>query len=161
MIRLKRPPPEVLCIRLTLRGESGGGRHLPSTRGQLALAVCSVRGGWRSQFIHTFIPICLLLLLFFCVSSRCAQTFLCCLRAPSDCNVNNPCEGLSRHATFENFGMAFLTLFRVSTGDNWNGIMKVRTAQTHTDVQKASRSFFFFFNKTLSYPKLPLRISSD
>uniref|UniRef100_A0A8C2A0C7 Calcium channel, voltage-dependent, T type, alpha 1H subunit a n=1 Tax=Cyprinus carpio TaxID=7962 RepID=A0A8C2A0C7_CYPCA len=28
------------------------------------------------------------------------------------------------HATFENFGMAFLTLFRVSTGDNWNGIMK-------------------------------------
>ncbi|KAM9393561.1 LOW QUALITY PROTEIN: voltage-dependent T-type calcium channel subunit alpha-1H-like [Pholidichthys leucotaenia] len=40
------------------------------------------------------------------------------------CNDNNPCEGLSRHATFENFGMAFLTLFRVSTGDNWNGIMK-------------------------------------
>nr|QBP05236.1 voltage-dependent T-type calcium 3b [Petromyzon marinus] len=30
----------------------------------------------------------------------------------------------SRHATFENFGMALLTLFRVSTGDNWNGIMK-------------------------------------
>uniref|UniRef100_A0A8C4IY04 Calcium channel, voltage-dependent, T type, alpha 1H subunit a n=1 Tax=Dicentrarchus labrax TaxID=13489 RepID=A0A8C4IY04_DICLA len=40
------------------------------------------------------------------------------------CNDSNPCEGLSRHATFENFGMAFLTLFRVSTGDNWNGIMK-------------------------------------
>ncbi|KAM4632297.1 voltage-dependent T-type calcium channel subunit alpha-1H [Discoglossus pictus] len=40
------------------------------------------------------------------------------------CNDENPCEGLSRHATFENFGMAFLTLFRVSTGDNWNGIMK-------------------------------------
>lgn len=32
---------------------------------------------------------------------------------------------MSRHATFENFGMAFLTLFQVSTGDNWNGIMKV------------------------------------
>uniref|UniRef100_A0A1A8IHG7 Calcium channel, voltage-dependent, T type, alpha 1I subunit n=1 Tax=Nothobranchius kuhntae TaxID=321403 RepID=A0A1A8IHG7_NOTKU len=31
---------------------------------------------------------------------------------------------MSRHATFENFGMAFLTLFQVSTGDNWNGIMK-------------------------------------
>lgn len=42
-----------------------------------------------------------------------------------ECNASNPCEGLSRHATFENFGMAFLTLFRVSTGDNWNGIMKV------------------------------------
>uniref|UniRef100_A0A8B9LFA6 Calcium channel, voltage-dependent, T type, alpha 1H subunit a n=1 Tax=Astyanax mexicanus TaxID=7994 RepID=A0A8B9LFA6_ASTMX len=41
----------------------------------------------------------------------------------SDC-IKQPCEGLSRHATFENFGMAFLTLFRVSTGDNWNGIMK-------------------------------------
>uniref|UniRef100_A0A3Q2XN67 Calcium voltage-gated channel subunit alpha1 H n=1 Tax=Hippocampus comes TaxID=109280 RepID=A0A3Q2XN67_HIPCM len=38
--------------------------------------------------------------------------------------TENPCEGLSRHATFDNFGMAFLTLFRVSTGDNWNGIMK-------------------------------------
>lgn len=42
-----------------------------------------------------------------------------------ECTDSNPCEGLSRHATFENFGMAFLTLFRVSTGDNWNGIMKV------------------------------------
>ncbi|KAI4884014.1 hypothetical protein NFI96_019525 [Prochilodus magdalenae] len=38
--------------------------------------------------------------------------------------IEYACEGLSRHATFENFGMAFLTLFRVSTGDNWNGIMK-------------------------------------
>ncbi|XP_037836555.1 voltage-dependent T-type calcium channel subunit alpha-1G isoform X4 [Kryptolebias marmoratus] len=34
------------------------------------------------------------------------------------------CEGLGRYATFRNFGMAFLLLFRVSTGDNWNGIMK-------------------------------------
>ncbi|XP_075929779.1 voltage-dependent T-type calcium channel subunit alpha-1I-like isoform X1 [Petromyzon marinus] len=40
------------------------------------------------------------------------------------CDDETPCEGLTRHATFENFGMAFLTLFRVSTGDNWNGIMK-------------------------------------
>ncbi|XP_018422918.1 PREDICTED: voltage-dependent T-type calcium channel subunit alpha-1I [Nanorana parkeri] len=40
------------------------------------------------------------------------------------CNADHPCEGMSRHATFENFGMAFLTLFQVSTGDNWNGIMK-------------------------------------
>uniref|UniRef100_A0A8C1BEH0 Calcium channel, voltage-dependent, T type, alpha 1H subunit a n=1 Tax=Cyprinus carpio carpio TaxID=630221 RepID=A0A8C1BEH0_CYPCA len=28
------------------------------------------------------------------------------------------------HSFIYNFGMAFLTLFRVSTGDNWNGIMK-------------------------------------
>lgn len=32
--------------------------------------------------------------------------------------------GLGEHAHFSNFGMAFLTLFRVATGDNWNGIMK-------------------------------------
>lgn len=44
------------------------------------------------------------------------------------CNADYPCEGMSRHATFENFGMAFLTLFQVSTGDNWNGIMKVGSA---------------------------------
>lgn len=43
----------------------------------------------------------------------------------TECDDTHPCEGLGRHATFRNFGMAFLTLFRVSTGDNWNGIMKV------------------------------------
>uniref|UniRef100_A0A669BYR7 Calcium channel, voltage-dependent, T type, alpha 1H subunit a n=1 Tax=Oreochromis niloticus TaxID=8128 RepID=A0A669BYR7_ORENI len=43
----------------------------------------------------------------------------------------NPCEGLGRHATFRNFGMAFLTLFRVSTGDNWNGIMKDTLRECH------------------------------
>ncbi|XP_062859150.1 voltage-dependent T-type calcium channel subunit alpha-1G [Trichomycterus rosablanca] len=40
------------------------------------------------------------------------------------CDETHPCEGLGRYATFRNFGMAFLLLFRVSTGDNWNGIMK-------------------------------------
>ncbi|CAK6974288.1 voltage-dependent T-type calcium channel subunit alpha-1G [Scomber scombrus] len=40
------------------------------------------------------------------------------------CDERHPCEGLGRYATFRNFGMAFLLLFRVSTGDNWNGIMK-------------------------------------
>ncbi|CAL1528277.1 unnamed protein product, partial [Lymnaea stagnalis] len=40
-----------------------------------------------------------------------------------DC-IDHPCEGLGVHAHFRNFGMAFLTLFRVATGDNWNGIMK-------------------------------------
>ncbi|XP_077130492.1 voltage-dependent T-type calcium channel subunit alpha-1H isoform X3 [Ranitomeya variabilis] len=49
------------------------------------------------------------------------------------CNEENPCEGLSRHATFENFGMAFLTLFRVSTGDNWNGIMKDTLRECNSD----------------------------
>lgn len=54
-----------------------------------------------------------------------------------ECSDDNPCEGLSRHATFENFGMAFLTLFRVSTGDNWNGIMKVL-------AEKSIITFFYF-----------------
>ncbi|XP_030067538.1 voltage-dependent T-type calcium channel subunit alpha-1H isoform X2 [Microcaecilia unicolor] len=49
------------------------------------------------------------------------------------CNDENPCEGLSRHATFENFGMAFLTLFRVSTGDNWNSIMKDTLRECSSD----------------------------
>ncbi|CAG9864964.1 unnamed protein product [Phyllotreta striolata] len=40
-----------------------------------------------------------------------------------DCNAIH-CQGLGEHAHFQNFGMAFLTLFRVATGDNWNGIMK-------------------------------------
>lgn len=43
-----------------------------------------------------------------------------------DCeSTNSACDGLSKHAHFHNFGMAFLTLFRIATGDNWNGIMKV------------------------------------
>ncbi|XP_046400704.1 voltage-dependent T-type calcium channel subunit alpha-1I [Ischnura elegans] len=41
-----------------------------------------------------------------------------------ECSDKNPCQGLGEHAHFSNFGMAFLTLFRVATGDNWNGIMK-------------------------------------
>lgn len=41
-----------------------------------------------------------------------------------ECSEQYPCQGLGEHAHFANFGMAFLTLFRVATGDNWNGIMK-------------------------------------
>uniref|UniRef100_A0A061QLN8 Putative calcium-channel-like protein n=1 Tax=Cupiennius salei TaxID=6928 RepID=A0A061QLN8_CUPSA len=41
-----------------------------------------------------------------------------------ECTEDLPCEGLGEHAHFKDFGMAFLTLFRVATGDNWNGIMK-------------------------------------
>uniref|UniRef100_A0A8C9VSY6 Voltage-dependent T-type calcium channel subunit alpha-1H n=1 Tax=Scleropages formosus TaxID=113540 RepID=A0A8C9VSY6_SCLFO len=61
----------------------------------------------------------LFMLLFFIYAALGVELF-----GKLECNDENPCEGLSRHATFENFGMAFLTLFRVSTGDNWNGIMK-------------------------------------
>ncbi|XP_022091428.1 voltage-dependent T-type calcium channel subunit alpha-1I-like isoform X3 [Acanthaster planci] len=41
-----------------------------------------------------------------------------------DCTKENPCQGLGRHASFKNFFIAFLTLFRIATADNWNGIMK-------------------------------------
>lgn len=42
-----------------------------------------------------------------------------------ECTEELPCTGLDKHAHFKDFGMAFLTLFRIATGDNWNGIMKV------------------------------------
>ncbi|XP_030645466.1 voltage-dependent T-type calcium channel subunit alpha-1H [Chanos chanos] len=61
----------------------------------------------------------LFMLLFFIYAALGVELF-----GKLECSEKNPCEGLSSHATFENFGMAFLTLFRVSTGDNWNGIMK-------------------------------------
>ncbi|XP_063708918.1 voltage-dependent T-type calcium channel subunit alpha-1G [Culicoides brevitarsis] len=41
-----------------------------------------------------------------------------------ECTDEVPCQGLGEHAHFANFGIAFLTLFRIATGDNWNGIMK-------------------------------------
>ncbi|CAM4888615.1 unnamed protein product [Rotaria socialis] len=41
-----------------------------------------------------------------------------------ECSDERPCSGLDKHAHFKDFGMAFLTLFRIATGDNWNGIMK-------------------------------------
>lgn len=61
------------------------------------------------------------------------------------CDDDHPCEGLGEHANFENFGMAFLTLFRVATGDNWNGIMKVHTyVQIFvTSVGKVATANFF------------------
>uniref|UniRef100_A0A4W6C320 Voltage-dependent T-type calcium channel subunit alpha-1H n=1 Tax=Lates calcarifer TaxID=8187 RepID=A0A4W6C320_LATCA len=70
----------------------------------------------------------LFMLLFFIYAALGVELF-----GKLECNENNPCEGLSRHATFENFGMAFLTLFRVSTGDNWNGIMKDTLRECHPD----------------------------
>ncbi|MGH0183913.1 UNVERIFIED_CONTAM: hypothetical protein FKN15_013247 [Acipenser sinensis] len=72
------------------------------------------------------------------------------------CNEDYPCEGMSRHATFENFGMAFLTLFQVSTGDNWNGIMKVRLAE----VEQVSLMSEQLSDKSSS-PALPDDLSLD
>lgn len=61
----------------------------------------------------------LLFLLFFIYSALGIELF-----GRLACTDGNPCDGLSEYANFENFGMAMLVLFRLSTGDNWNGMMK-------------------------------------
>jgi len=61
----------------------------------------------------------LLFLLFFIYSCLGIELF-----GRIDCTVNNGCDGFSEYANFKNVGMAMLVLFRLSTGDNWNGMMK-------------------------------------
>lgn len=43
----------------------------------------------------------------------------------AECSPSQPCQGLGPHAHFRDFGSAMLTLFRIATGDNWNGILEV------------------------------------
>ncbi|XP_016529770.1 voltage-dependent T-type calcium channel subunit alpha-1H-like isoform X2 [Poecilia formosa] len=40
------------------------------------------------------------------------------------CSIDFPCLGLHRLSDFNNFMLALLTLYKVSTGDNWSGILK-------------------------------------
>jgi len=61
----------------------------------------------------------LLFLLFFIYSALGIELF-----GKLACTDSLPCDGLSEYANFNNFGMAMLVLFRLSTGDNWNGMMK-------------------------------------
>ena len=44
----------------------------------------------------------------------------------TECSPSQPCQGFGPHAHFRDFGTAMLTLFRIATGDNWNGILEVR-----------------------------------
>ncbi|XP_065065604.1 voltage-dependent T-type calcium channel subunit alpha-1H-like isoform X3 [Rhopilema esculentum] len=60
----------------------------------------------------------LFMLLFFIFSSLGMELF-----GKLDCS-RDVCQGLNRHAHFRNFGYAMLTLFRISTGDSWSGLMK-------------------------------------
>eukprot|EP00794_Sanderia_malayensis_P008795 gene8795-9735_t len=60
----------------------------------------------------------LFLLLFFIFSSLGMELF-----GKLDCS-RDVCNGLNRHANFQDFGHAMLTLFRISTGDSWSGIMR-------------------------------------
>ncbi|CAF4081462.1 unnamed protein product [Adineta steineri] len=41
-----------------------------------------------------------------------------------ECNEEQLCSAIDKHANFQNFGIVLLTLFRIATGDNWNSIMK-------------------------------------
>ncbi|XP_059180439.1 voltage-dependent T-type calcium channel subunit alpha-1G isoform X2 [Centropristis striata] len=68
------------------------------------------------------------------------------------CDERLPCEGLGRYATFKNFGMAFLLLFRVSTGDNWNGIMKdtLRECSPNSTCYNAVVSPIYFVSFVLT-----------
>jgi hypothetical protein len=61
----------------------------------------------------------LLFLLFFIYSTLGIELF-----GRLACTDNLECNGFSDYANFKNFGMAMLVLFRLSTGDNWNGMMK-------------------------------------
>lgn len=62
----------------------------------------------------------LLFLLFFIYAALGIELFgkICTDDALTECN------SIGSFAHFRNFGMALLVLFRLSTGDNWNGIMK-------------------------------------
>lgn len=53
------------------------------------------------------------------------------------CTDENPCEGIDKHAHFENWPMAMLTLFRICTGDNGSGIFldAMRTAPSCDDSE--------------------------
>ena len=60
----------------------------------------------------------LLFLVFFIYAAAGVQMFMY-----LECTDDNPCNGIDKHAHFENWPMALLTLFRISTGDNGNGIL--------------------------------------
>jgi hypothetical protein len=73
--------------------------------------------------------VCLLLFLIFFIYAAAGVA----LFGRLSCTETNECNGLSVHANFENFGMAMLTLFRISTGDNGNGILKDAMRDSNCD----------------------------
>ena len=42
-----------------------------------------------------------------------------------ECDEEHPCQGLGEHAHFRSFGMAFLTLFRIATGNKTGEVLSV------------------------------------
>ncbi|XP_047423804.1 voltage-dependent T-type calcium channel subunit alpha-1H-like [Mugil cephalus] len=60
-----------------------------------------------------------------------------------ECSPEYPCLGLHRYSTFRNFGLSMLTLYKVSTGDNWSGILK-DTMRTCRPGDDGCLSFLFW-----------------
>merc|ERR1719231_774166 len=58
----------------------------------------------------------LLMLFFFIYACAGVQMF-----GTLACTDDNPCDGIDKHANFEDFFIAMLTLFRICTGDNGSG----------------------------------------
>ena len=52
----------------------------------------------------------------------------------TECSASHPCQGLGPHAHFGDFGTAMLTLFRIATGDNWNGILEVKIYERYMEM---------------------------
>jgi len=71
------------------------------------------------QSLGQITNMCVLLGLYFCIYAAAGVE----LFGRLGC-VHSGCDGLSVHANFENFGQALLTLFRICTGDNGNGILR-------------------------------------
>lgn len=70
----------------------------------------------------------LLFLLFFIYAALGIELF-----GRLECSDEVECEGFDDdHANFKNFGMGMLVLFRITTGDNWNGMLRdaIRTDGT-------------------------------
>ena len=79
---------------------------------------------------------CLLLVLFITASVLGTELF-----GKVHCATND-CTGISKHANFENTGMSMLTLFRISTGDDWVGIMR-DSIQAKQSFQRISATVYF------------------
>merc|ERR1740117_1851661 len=72
-----------------------------------------------SDIPHVLNLMALLMLVFFVFSAMGVELFGTIL-----CDSDHPCHAINNYANFENFGMGVLTLFRIVTGDNWNGLFK-------------------------------------
>ncbi|XP_027886317.1 voltage-dependent T-type calcium channel subunit alpha-1H-like isoform X2 [Xiphophorus couchianus] len=75
------------------------------------------------------------------------------------CSLDFPCLGLHRLSDFNNFMLSLLTLYKVSTGDNWSGILKDTMPNCDIDDERwchpylswASPIFFTSFVITVQF----------